>query len=127
LEERSTALTCPDGAGLPRTLQWQSWKGKQDGVELFRLLAEEEQRSQFCPEGSVFTLHWVETENSWSRGQKFTLQALFLHIGSGGSCLFWLCDSCMHRGPGSAGGAESLSFILFQSLVVMALSGKQKL
>lgn len=60
-------------------------------------------------------------ENSWSRGQKFTLQPLFLDIGSGVSCLFWQRHSCMHRDPGSTGGAEYLSFILFRNLVVTAL------
>lgn len=60
-------------------------------------------------------------ENSWSRGQKFTLQPLFLDIGSGVSCLFWQRHSCMHRDPGSTGGAESLSFILFWNLVVTVL------
>lgn len=64
--------------------------------------------------------------DSGSKGQKFTFWPLFLAIGlpshsSGLACLLSLCDSWMHRAPGSTGGAESLSFILFQSLVVMAL------
>lgn len=38
-------------------------------------------------------------EDSWSRGQKFTLQPRFLDIDSGISCFFWLCDSLPARGP----------------------------
>lgn len=43
MEERSTVLMFPNGAGLHCTLRWQNWKGKQDEVELFRFPAKEEE------------------------------------------------------------------------------------
>lgn len=47
---------CPDGAGLHCTVPGQSWKEEQDQVQLFKFLAKEEQRSEFCPEGSLCAL-----------------------------------------------------------------------